>query len=251
MDMEKIKAIIVDDEELGRSIIREYLVQHPQIEVRTECRDAHEALQAIEKFHPDLVFLDIQMPEINGFELLEMLDEKPKVIFSTAYDQYAIRAFEVNAIDYLLKPYDYDRFRVAIERAVHSLQYEIKSNDNIKKLLQSIQTSQNYLDRLLIKQAGRIVIVSAREISLIQAMDDYAEVSTKNEAYLIQHSLNHLEERLNPDQFIRVHRSYIVNIDAIRDIVSWSSGRYKLFLKNGKELFLSRSGYQKLKRFTI
>lgn len=251
MTMEKIKAIIVDDEELGRSIIQEFLVQHPDIEVLAECRDAHEALQAIETFQPDLLFLDIQMPEINGFELLEMLQQKPKVIFSTAYDQFAIKAFDINAIDYLLKPYDSERFSLAVERAVNSLISTQKSDDALKKLLRSIQSSQNYVDRLLIKHAGRIVIVSVREISLIQAMDDYAEVSTRNETYLIQHSLNHLEERLNPDQFIRVHRSYIVNIDAIRDIVTWTSGRYKLFLKNGKEIFLSRSGYQKLKRFTI
>ncbi len=249
--MDKIKAIIVDDEELGRSIIKEYLMQHPNIEILSECRDAHEALQAIEKFHPDLIFLDIQMPEINGFELLDMLDEKPKVIFSTAYDQYAIQAFEVNAIDYLLKPYDSDRFTMAVERAVNSLLSKRESDETIEKLLQTIKSSQNYLDRLLIKSAGRIVIVSAKEITLIQAMDDYAEINTKNDSYLIQQSLNHLEERLNPDQFIRAHRSFIVNIDAVRDIVSWSSGRYKLYLKNGKEIFLSRTGYQKLKRFTI
>lgn len=249
--MDRIKAIIVDDEDLGRSIIKEYLTQHPNIEILSECRDAHEALQAIEKFHPDLIFLDIQMPEINGFELLDMLDEKPKVIFSTAYDQYAIQAFEVNAIDYLLKPYDSDRFTMAVERAVNSLLSKRESDETIVKLLQTIKSGQNYLDRLLIKSAGRIVIVSVKEITLIQAMDDYVEVNTKKESYLIQHSLNHLEERLNPDQFIRVHRSFIVNIDAVRDIISWSSGRYKLFLKNGKEIFLSRTGYQKLKRFTI
>lgn len=249
--MDRIKAIIVDDEDLGRCIIKEYLTQHPNIEILSECRDAHEALQAIEKFHPDLIFLDIQMPEINGFELLDMLDEKPKVIFSTAYDQYAIQAFEVNAIDYLLKPYDSDRFTMAVERAVNSLLSKRESDETIVKLLQTIKSGQNYLDRLLIKSAGRIVIVSVKEITLIQAMDDYVEVNTKKESYLIQHSLNHLEERLNPDQFIRVHRSFIVNIDAVRDIISWSSGRYKLFLKNGKEIFLSRTGYQKLKRFTI
>ncbi len=249
--METIKAIIVDDEKLGRDIIKEYLGDHPQIEVEAECRNAHEALDAIVKYHPDLLFLDIQMPEISGFELLEMLDEHPRVIFSTAYDQYAIKAFEVNAVDYLLKPYDEDRFNLALERAIHSIQSEQKQDETIKKLLQTIQTSPQHLERLLIKQAGRIVIISCKEINLIKALDDYAEICTVRDTYLIQQSLNHLEERLNPDQFVRVHRSYIVNIDAIRDIVNWSSGRYKLFLKDGKELFLSRTGVQKLKRFTI
>jgi len=249
--MRKITAIIVDDEQLARGIIREFLSAHPEIEIIAECRDAHEAFTAISEHHPDLMFLDIQMPEIDGFELLQMLDEMPQIIFSTAYDQYAIRAFEVNAVDYLLKPYDAERFDVAVQRAINNIQSEKRETEAIKNLLQSIQKSDNYLQRLLIKQSGRIVIISTDEINLIKAMDDYAEIYTKKETFLIQQSLNHLEERLDPDRFIRVHRSYIANIDAIKDIVSWSSGRYKLFLKDGKEIFLSRSGYQKLKRFFI
>lgn len=249
--MKKIKAIIVDDEELGRSIIQEYLADHPQVEVVAECRDAHEALSAIDKFDPALIFLDIQMPEINGFDLLEMLDDHPRIIFSTAYDQYALKAFEVNAVDYLLKPYDAERFNIALQRAIHSIQSDQGQDDTIQKLLQSMRESQQYLERILIKQAGRIVIVSCKEIHLIKAMDDYAEISTHKESYLIQQSLNHLEGRLNPDQFVRVHRSYIVNIDAIRDIVALSSSRYKLFLKDGNEIFVSRSGYKKLLRFTV
>lgn len=249
--MKPIKAMIVDDEPLGREIIREYLVEHPQIQIVAECSDAHAALKAIEKNAPDLLFLDIQMPEISGFELLEMLDDPPKVIFSTAYDQYAIKAFEINAIDYLLKPYDSDRFNVALDRALDQLQREPKPDPNLQKLLKTMQSSQTYLDRLLIKQAGRIVIISVNEIYLIKAMDDYAEIGTKKETYLIQQSLNHLEARLNPNQFIRVHRSFIVNIDAIRDIVACSNSRYKLFLRDQQEIFVSRTGYKKLMRFTV
>jgi two-component system LytT family response regulator len=249
--MQPIKAIIIDDEELGRSIIQEYLGDHPQVEVLAECRDAHEASDAIDKHHPDLIFLDIQMPEINGFELLEMLDEHPRIIFSTAYDQYAIKAFEVHAIDYLLKPYNSERFSLALERAIRSIQSDQGQDVAIKKLLQSIQPAAQYLERLLIKQAGRIVIISCKEISSIKALDDYAEIRTHKESFLIQQSLHHLEERLNPDQFVRVHRSFIVNIDAIRDIVALSSSRYKLFLKDGNEIFVSRSGYKKLLRFGV
>jgi len=249
--MKTIKAIIVDDEQLARDIVKEYLEDHPEVDVVSECKDAHEALEAVEKHQPDLLFLDIQMPEINGFELLEMLDNHPKIIFSTAYDQYAIKAFEVNAVDYLLKPYDTERFNLALERAAESIHSHHQPNESIKKLLQSIQASSHYQERILVKHAGRIVIISCREINLISAMDDYAEISTARDSYLIQQSLNHLEQRLNPEQFVRVHRSYIVNLDAIKDIVNWSTGRYKLYLKDGKEIFLSRTGYKKLMRFTI
>ena len=246
--MQTVKAIIVDDEKLGRDIIKEYLDDYPDIEMIAECRDAHEA---IDKRHPDLIFLDIQMPEINGFELLEMLKNPPKVIFSTAYDQYAIKAFEVNAIDYLLKPYDAQRFNLAVERTIRNIQSNQKQDDTIQKLLQTMRESQQYLERILIKQVGRIVIVACKEIHLIKAMDDYAEICTPRESYLLQQSLSHLEERLNPDQFVRIHCSYIVNIDVIRDIVAFSSNRYKIFLKDGNEIFISRSGYKKLMRFTI
>ena len=249
--MNTIKTIIIDDEELACGIIQEYLLDFPEITVVAECQDAHEAIAAINKYHPDLLFLDIQMPEINGFELLEMLEKLPKIIFSTAYDQYAIKAFEVNAVDYLLKPYDAKRFELAVKRAKQNILSESNSNETINKLLDSIKKPLDYLDRLLIKQSGRIVIISTSEIYLIKAMDDYAEIHTKKESYLIQQSLNHLESRLDPDKFLRVHRSYITNINAIKDIVSWSSGRYKLFLKNGNEISVSRSGYQKLKRFFI
>jgi len=249
--MDTIKALIIDDEELAREIIKEYLTDFPKIKVVAECRDAREAIAAITKYKPNLLFLDIQMPEINGFELLEMLDELPKIIFSTAYDQYAIKAFEVNAVDYLLKPYDAERFELAVKRAKNDIESETKTNETITKLLESINKPKDYLDRLLIKQSGRIIIISTEEIYFIKAMDDYAEINTKKESYLIQQSLNHLESRLNPDKFLRVHRSFITNINAIKDIVAWSNGRYKIFLKNGREISVSRSGYQKLKRFFI
>ena len=251
MNMKKIKAIIVDDEQLGRDLIKEYLKSHPQIEISAECSDAHQAYQAIHVYQPDLLFLDIQMPEINGFELLEMLEKIPQVIFSTAYDQYAIKAFEINAVDYLLKPYDEERFNIALERALKNISSPNKSEEVIEKLLQSMRTATQYLERLLIKQSGKIFIISCNEIEWIAAMDDYAEINTRKDSYLIQQSMNSLEIHLNPNQFIRAHRSYIVNIDAIKEILSYSQGRYKLIMKNGKEISLSRSGAQKLKRFSL
>ena len=249
--MEKIKTIIIDDEQLGRDLIKEYLADHPEIEVVAECRDAHEAYEKITKYDPDLLFLDIQMPEIDGFELLEMLDKIPQVIFSTAYDHYAIKAFEVNAVDYLLKPYDKDRFNIALERALKTQKNEKRTTVVMEKLLQTIHQPQQYIERLLIKQSGKIVIIACREIEWIEAMDDYVEIHTSRESYLIQQSMNSLESRLNPDQFIRAHRSFIVNIDAIKEITAYSQGRYKLLLKNRKEISLSRSGAKNLKRFSI
>lgn len=249
--MNKVKTIIVDDEQLGRDLIKEYLTDHSEIEVIAECRDAHEAYEAINNYHPELLFLDIQMPEINGFELLEMLDEIPQIIFSTAYDQYAIKAFEVNAVDYLLKPYDQERFNIALQRALKNIHTAQSTNDVIKKLLKTIHSPQKYLDRLLIKQPGKIVIISCSEINWLEAMDDYVEIHTDKETYLIPQSMNSLESRLNPDQFVRAHRSYLVNIDAIKEIVSYSQGRYKVYLKDNKVVSLSRLGAKKLKRFCI
>ncbi len=241
----KIKAIVVDDEPLSRELIKEYLSDQPEIELVAECQDAHEAYQAITRYHPDLLFLDIQMPEINGFELLEMLDELPQVIFSTAYDQYAIKAFEVNAVDYLLKPYDEERFKIAVARALKCIRLQEDTQETIEKLLQTVQ--RKFLERLFIKESGKIVILPCYEIQWIKALDDYVEIHTAKESYLIQQSMNMLESRLNPDQFIRTHRSYIVNIDAIQQIVPFSYGQYRLRL----EIPLSRSGLKRLKRFCI
>jgi len=250
--MEQIKTIIIDDEQLSRDLIREYLAHHDNFEVVAECRDAHEAYAAITQFKPHLIFLDIQMPQINGFELLEMLEEIPQVIFSTAYDQYAIKAFEVNAVDYLLKPYDEQRFNVALDRALRNQKTDrTLTQETIEKLLHSIQKSDQYLQRLMIKQSGKIVFITCDEIEWIEAKDDYAEIHSRKESYLIQQSMNSLETRLNPDRFIRAHRSYIVNMDCIKEIVPFFQGRHKLILKNGKEISLSRSGAQKIKRFGV
>jgi two-component system, LytTR family, response regulator len=249
--MNKIKTIIIDDEQLGRDLIKEYLKDHSEIEVMAECRDGHEAYQAITDLHPDLIFLDIQMPEINGFELLEMLDVVPQVVFSTAYDHYAIKAFEINAVDYLLKPYDQERFNIALNRAIQSIHAKLNHGYVVERLLQTIQTAHDYQDRILIKQAGKIIIVSCKEIRWIEAMDDYVELHLIKEKYLIQQSMAFLESRLNPDQFIRTHRSYLINLDAIKEIVPYSQGRYQLVLKDGKEIPLSRSGAKKLKKFMI
>jgi len=249
--VKEIVALIIDDEELGRRIIREYLGSHPEVEVRAECQDAYEALEAIDKHHPDLLFLDIQMPEIDGFELLGMLDEVPLVIFSTAYDQYALKAFEVNAIDYLLKPYDQERFDMALERAKRDLQSREAGQQRIEQLLEHLRKEKGYLKKLLIKQPGKIIILNMGEIQWIEAMADYVNIHTLKETYLVQQSLSHLESRLDPNRFVRIHRSSIVNLDAVQEIVSWANGRYKVFLQGGEELTISRSGAKILKKLML
>jgi len=249
--MNKIKALIIDDEELGRKIIREYLESHPEVEVMAECGDAHQALEAIEKYHPDLLFLDVQMPEINGFELLEMLEEIPYVIFSTAYDQYALKAFEVNAVDYLLKPFDQERFDIALERVKKSIQHLQYEKEKIENLLKNLHPEKKYLDRMLVKQLGKIIILNTEEINWIEAMEDYVNLHTARGDYLVLQSLSNLETKLDPNRFIRVHRSYIVNIDAIREIEQWPNSRYKLHLQDGHQITLSRSGAKRLKKLMI
>ena len=249
--MEKIKALIVDDEELGRKIIREYLEAHPDVEIQAECRDAHEALEAIDKYHPDLLFLDIQMPEIDGFELLDMLEDIPYVIFSTAYDQYALKAFDVNAVDYLLKPFDQERFDLALERVKKNIQHEKYEKDKIENLLKSLHDERRYLERMLVKQSGKIIILNTEEIQWIEAVEDYVNLHTQKDTYLVLQSLSHLETKLDPQRFVRAHRSYIVNLEAVQELQPWSSGRLKCRMIDGHEIILSRAGAKRLKALMI
>ncbi len=246
-----IRAIIVDDEPLARKIVREYLQYYSDVTVLAECANAREAFQAISSQHPDVVFLDIQMPEINGFELLDMLDEVPHIIFSTAYDQYAIRAFEINAIDYLLKPYEEVRFRKAVERVRSLIHAQSAPDPQIQNLLKGILQQESCLTRLLIKDTGQIVILPCHEICWIEALDDYVRIHTQDRTYLISQTLTYLETRLDPSRFIRVHRTYIVNLDAVNAIVPTSSRQHEVVLKDKTRLPVSRSGMARLKRFSL
>lgn len=249
--MNKIKTLIIDDEVLGRKIIREYLESHPDVEVMAECKDAHEALEAIEKYHPDLLFLDIHMPEMNGFELLEMLDEIPHVIFSTAYDQYALKAFEVNAVDYLLKPYVQDRFDLALERVIKDIRHDQFDSDKIQNLLHSLQPEKKYLDRILVKQSGKILILNVDEIHWIEALEDYVNLHTDKGSYLVLQSLSRMETKLDPHRFVRVHRSYIVNLESVEEMHPWPNGRLKCHMRDGHQIILSRAGAKRLKKLMI
>ena len=238
------KAILIDDEPLARSILKEYLASHPDISVVQECSDGFEGIKAIMQHQPDLVFLDIQMPKINGFEMLELIDQPPSVIFTTAFDEYAIRAFETHAVDYLLKPFSQERFDRAIERwktQVPQLQL------HTRELLNSGTDIPTQSERVVVKTAGKIRIIPVTDILFVEAADDYVKLHTGEGAFLKNKTLSFFENCLDSQQFVRVHRSYILNISAITRIDPYEKEGHMAVLKNGVQVPVSRNGYSRLR----
>jgi two-component system LytT family response regulator len=243
----KLTALIIDDEELARKVIIRYLNKHPEIRIVEECEDGFSGLKAINGLKPDIVFLDIQMPRINGFELLELLDEKPLIIFSTAYDEFAIKAFEHSAVDYLLKPYSQKRFSEALNKAIDKIRQGGAPQNEIHTLQNKLESSPEYLRRVVIKSGSNVIVLPVDEIDYLKAADDYVEVHTARDRYLKQKTMDYFEQHLDPGQFIRVHRSYIVSIPQISKLEPYSKDNFVLLLKNGKEINVSKSGYKNLK----
>ena len=246
-----IRTIIVDDEELARQMIREYLVDYSVVEIVAECSSGKQAVKSINLMRPDLLFLDIQMPEWSGFEVLERLNEIAFVIFSTAYDKYALQAFEVNAIDYLLKPYDRARFKHAIERAFERIQNKDNSSEHILSLLNTLKTDSTDAQRLWIKESGRVKLIKHAEIDWIEAMDDYVCLHVGKAKHLVNQTMRDLDASLSPKMFMRIHRSTIVNLDRIRELKPVGDGSYQVILKDGTLLALSRSQAKKVKELVI
>jgi two-component system LytT family response regulator len=247
----KIRTLIVDDEPLGRERIRTLLAGDPEIEVVGECLDGRQAITAIEQRNPDLVFLDVQMPEVDGFSVLEAIcvERMPVIIFVTAYDRYAVQAFEVHALDYLLKSYDRERFSAAVQRAKEEIQRsrgEGALNERLVGLLENLQTKKDRLTRLVIRSAGRIVFLRVEEIDWIEAADNYVRVHAGKESHLIRETLQSLEKRLDSGKFLRIHRSFLVNLDRIRELQPIFHGDYAVKLADGTELTLSRNYREKL-----
>jgi len=248
--MNTIKALIVDDEPLARERIKRFLTDERDIELIGECADGQEAVSAIQTLAPDLVFLDIQIPELDGFGVLEAVgvEQMPAVIFVTAYDRYALQAFDVNALDYLLKPYNRERFHKAVERARAQLSNGAKGelNERLLSLLENLQPEQKHLERLMIKSSGRVFFLRTTEIDWIEAEGNYLRLHVGKESHLLRETMNRLAAKLDQDKFLRIHRSTLVNIERIKELQPLFSGDYVVILRDGKQLTLSRSYRDKL-----
>ncbi len=250
--MMEIRALIVDDEPLAREGIREFLAAAPDVQIVGECVNGPEAVEAIASLSPDLVFLDVQMPEMDGFQVLESLgsEQLPTIIFVTAYDQYALHAFEVHALDYLLKPLDEGRFQETLERASAQLELQRTGevNEHIVSLLNELRSQQGprYAARLMVKSRGRVFFLNTGEIDWIEAAGNYVQLHVGGDSHLIRETMGGLESKLNPEQFLRIHRSTIVNISRIKELEPWFNGEYAVNLKDGTQLMLSRTYRSKL-----
>jgi len=237
------KAIIIDDEPLAISIVKEYLQDYPDIEVVDECLNGFEALKSIQDNQPDLIFLDIQMPKITGFELLELLDEPPAIIFTTAYEEYAIKAFEAHAVDYLLKPFNKDRFASAIS----NIPDKNDKNDKQKIAEMSSEAATPLNNRIVVKVGSNIRIIAISEIYCLEAYDDYVKIHTENDTFLKKQTLSNLENMLPDTHFLRVHRSFLPAIQFIVKIEQNGKDSHTALLKNDFKVPLSRKGYASLK----
>ncbi len=245
--MSKYKIIITDDEPLGRSLIRSYLKDDPEMEIIAECGDGFSALKSIQELQPDLLFLDIQMPKLTGFEMLELIESPPLIIFSTAYDEYALKAFEMNAADYLLKPYSRERFEQAVKKAKARLKQNGSVND-VSGINNSLKQKEGALERIAVKTGNKINVVQVEEIFYLEAQDDYVMIYCAAGKFLKQQTMKYFEEALDPSIFMRVHRSYIVNLNEITQIEPYEKDSHLIVLHNGAKIPVSRSNYSVLKK---
>jgi two-component system LytT family response regulator len=241
------RALIIDDEPLARLVVKEYLQNFSQIEVLQECNDGFEGLKAIHQYQPDLVFLDVQMPKINGFEMLELVENPPAVIFTTAFDEYAIKAFETHAVDYLLKPFSKERFNKAIEKYLAQAPVST-SPKQTEELLETASHSPAQHERIVVKTGTKVKIIPVQDVLYLAADDDYVSVYTAEGSYLKNKTMNFFEQTLDPRYFVRVHRSYIIAISQITRIDPYEKDAHLAILKSGAKIPVSKTGYVKLKQ---
>jgi two-component system, LytTR family, response regulator len=248
----QIRILLVDDEPLARAMLREMLSDDPDAIIIDESYNGRHALEAVRRHAPDLVFLDVQMPEAGGFDLLEALGRAPAphVIFVTAYDQYAVRAFEVHALDYLLKPFDRGRFDGCWQRAKAQIlrDREQNTNNQILELLEDLKAGHQYLERLVVKAGGRIYFVRTDEIDWIEAEGNYVSVHTGNKSHLLRETISNLAAQVDPKQFVRIHRSTIVRLDRIKELQPWFHGEYRVILHDATQLTVSRNYRENLQQ---
>jgi len=242
-----IRAIIVEDEAPARDLIKAFLKSHEHIELIAECADGFSGVKAINENKPDLVFLDIQMPKLTGFELIELLDDIPEIIFTTAYDQYAIKAFELSAVDYLMKPFSKQRFDEAIEKVRSRMLLKSETPAKIKKLSRVAIEETGEIERLFVKTGSKIDVVNVSDIIRIEAFDDYVEIYTSERKYLKKETMNYLEKSLPAKTFSRIHRSNIVNVNFIKKIERYGKESYLLILTDGSRVNVSKSRIKDLK----
>ena len=248
----RIKALIVDDEPLARDRIRELLKEHPEVEVIGEARNGREAIDAIASQNPDLVFLDVQMPDLDGFSVLQNLqiEQIPLIIFVTAYDQHALRAFDVHAVDYLTKPFDRKRFAEAVDHAkVFMKGAKEPDTARILSMLQEIRAGERYLERFAIKNGETVFFVRAEDVNAIEAQGNYVRLSLAGSSHLLRDTLNNIESQVNPRMFVRIHRRTIVNIDRVKEVQTWARGEYRVVLTTGAHYTLSRGYRQHFEKF--
>lgn len=239
------KVIIIDDEPLARSMVVEYMQFHPDLILAQVCGDGFEGVKAIQQYKPDLIFLDIQMPKINGFEMLELIENPPSVIFTTAFDEFALKAFEAHAIDYLLKPFSRERFDKAIQKWKD--QKNIVTEKNTQQLLETASLVPPQSQRIVIKDGSKIKIIPTQDIFYLEAADDFVKVYTKEGYFLKNKTMNHFEQVLDSSQFVRCHRSYMVSLQQITRIDPYEKDSHVAILRSGAKVPVSRTGYPKLK----
>jgi len=237
-------ALIVDDEELARQVLRELVQTHPEIQVLAECANGFEAVKAISEHKPDLMFLDVQMPKLSGFDVLELIEDNVAVIFVTAYDQYAMKAFEVHAVDYLLKPIGRDRFEEALERAKKRVG---ERRQPVEQIVAAARPPQQYPERLVVRDGTKVTLIPVAKLDYVEAQDDYVSLATHGVKHLKQQTIASIESALNPSRFVRIHRSYIVNFERVVRIEPYGKDSRLAILGDGTRLPVSRTGYARLK----
>lgn len=245
MKQEKIRIVLIEDEELARKLLRSYLSEYSDLEIVGECENGFEGVKAINEMKPDLVFLDIQMPKITGFEMLELIDHRPEIIFTTAYDEYALKAFEFNAADYLLKPFSRERLQDALGKVKERMAREKDREDIVEKMTQ--YPREEYIDRVVVKDRHKIHIIPVDQIRYIESLDDYVMIYTGDGRYMKQKTMHSFENSLDPRHFARIHRSYIVRVEYIEQLQQYEKESYVVILHDKTRLKVSKSGYRNLK----
>jgi two-component system LytT family response regulator len=240
----KISVLVVDDEDLARLILRELVQTHPEITIAAECANGFEAVKAVAEHKPDLIFLDVQMPKLSGFDVLELIGTETAVIFVTAYDQYAMRAFEVHAVDYLLKPIGRERFDAALERAKSRMGEKLPP---ASELAAAARPPKQFLERIVVRDGTRVTLIPVRKLDYAEAQDDYVALASEGKKHLKQQTIASLDACLDPEQFVRVHRSYIVNFEKVVRIEPYGKDSRLAILADGTRLPVSKSGYARLK----